>query len=540
MPALIATFRRGLTFPPSGWALAGMLAFYVLAGLFGRDPWKGEDAVHIGTAWHIVTVGDWLTPNLAGRVFDEPPLYYWVAAIFGKLFGWAIPLHDAIRLSSGMWVALALVALYYAGRELYSQERAAASPLLLAGTLGLIINAHEAQPLLIGLAAYSATLAAMAGLARKPRLSGLFYGLALAGSLLGVGIAATVPLLLIGPFAAWLMRTNPRAWQGCGIGWLTFVALILPWLAALAFLDPARLQGWLASEWAQLISGLPLVRGMLGYLSILPTLAFPTIFIAGWTLWTYRKRLTQREIVLPLAMLALTLFMLLAAYRPRELPALLLLPAIALLATPGALSLRRGASSALDWFGVMCFSFFAILVWIGWSALHFGWPEKLASRALVLRPGFVAQLNWPAAILAAIASLWWIWLIVTSPRRAPYRSVVHWSMGITTFWLLASLLWMPWFDYGRSYRPVAEQLAGKLPAKPGCIAEKNLGDPERASLAYFTGIEPLPLRQARGCNWLITMGRSNAELHPGNGWEKVWEGNRPGDRRDKLRLYRRD
>lgn len=539
MTSLIATLRRGLHFPPSGWALAGMLAFYVLAGLFGRDPWKGEDAIHIATAWHIVTVGDWLTPNLAGRFFDEPPLYYWVAAIFGKLLGWAMPLHDAIRLSSGAWVGLALVALYYAGRELYGQEKAAASPMLLAGCVGLVLTAHDAQPLLIGLAAYSTTLAAMAGFARKARVAGVFYGLALAACLLGVGIAATLPLLAGGLLAAWLLRHQARAWQGCLIGWALFALLAAPWLVALAWLDPARLLGWAAAEWKQLVSGLPLVRGLLGYLALLPTVAFPTLLIAGWTLWAYRKRLSQREIVLPLAFFGLTLLMLLAAYRPKELPTLLLLPAIALLATPGALSLRRGAASALDWFGVMTFTLFTALVWLGWSALHFGWPEHLAKRALHLRPGFVAQLNWLAFAIALAATIWWFWLIATSARRAPYRSIVHWSMGITTFWLLASLLWMPWFDYGRSYRPAAQALAKHLPEQPGCVAEKNLGDPERASLAYFTGIEPLPLNQGRNCRWLITMGRSNAELHPGDGWEKIWEGNRPGDRRDKLRLYRR-
>ena len=37
-----ALLRRGIRLPPAGWALAGMLAFYVLAGLFGRDPWRGE------------------------------------------------------------------------------------------------------------------------------------------------------------------------------------------------------------------------------------------------------------------------------------------------------------------------------------------------------------------------------------------------------------------------------------------------------------------------------------------------------------------
>jgi len=61
--------------PTLGWMLAAMLAFYVLAGLFGRDPWKGEDAIHIGTAWHMLHYSDWLSPDLAGPPLPSPPPY---------------------------------------------------------------------------------------------------------------------------------------------------------------------------------------------------------------------------------------------------------------------------------------------------------------------------------------------------------------------------------------------------------------------------------------------------------------------------------
>ena len=83
MSEFSALLRRGIRLPPAGWTLAAMLAFYVLAGLFGRDPWKGEDAIHIGAAWNMLQYGDWLSPDLAGRPFHEPPLYYWTAALTG-------------------------------------------------------------------------------------------------------------------------------------------------------------------------------------------------------------------------------------------------------------------------------------------------------------------------------------------------------------------------------------------------------------------------------------------------------------------------
>lgn len=546
MPAqLTARLRQGLRLPPAGWTLAAMLAFYVVAGLVGRDPWKGEDAIHLGTAWHILNHGDWLSPDLAGRVFNEPPLYYWSAALTGKLLGGLLPLHDAMRFASGIWVALALVGLYYAGRELHGPEAGAASPLLLAGSAGLIIHAHEAQPLLIALAAYSGTLGALAALERKPLLAAVIYGLSLAACLLGTGFAPTLPLLLAAPATIAARGASRRAIVAALLGWLLFALLATPWPLVLGLLEPGRLDSWLAAEGEQLTSGDPPWRALGGYLGLLPWFAFPTLPIAAWSLWTQRQqrlRMDRRHPALPaLILLVLTLALLTVAYRPKEVPALLLLPPLALLATPGALALRRGAANAFDWFSVMTFSFFAGLVWLGWSALALGWPERLAHRSQVLRPGFAGQVE-PLAVAVAIAgTLGWIWLVATSPR-SPYRSLTHWTMGFTTFWLLASLLWLPWFDYGKSYRPVAQAVAGRLGSAPGCIAERGLSDTQRASFAYFAGIEPLPLnsRAGRVCPWLLLQGDSRAGLAaPEGGWSKVWEGSRPGERREKFRLYRR-
>lgn len=542
MPDLISLLRRGLRLPPSGWALAGMLAFYVVAGLVGRDPWKGEDAIHIGTAWHVLTYGDWLSPDLAGRPFNEPPLYYWSAAVTGKALGWLLPLHDAIRFASGLWVALALTGIYYAGRELYGQESAAASPLLLAGTVGLLLHAHDAQPMLVGLAAYGGAIGALATMVRKPKIGGVFYGLSVAGCLLGTGFAPTLPLLLAPPLAIALSDDRRRSFKTFAIALTFAMVLVLPWPLLLSVFEPEHLDGWLTAERDQLTAGInPLVAAGT-YLTHLPWFAFPALPLAGWTLWTRRRALTERPQRLPLIFLALTVLVLAIAYPPKEIPALLLLPPVALLATPGALSLRRGAANAFDSFAMVTFTFFAGLVWLAWSAMALGWPEKLAKRVVVLRPGFVGHVESLAVVVALVATLWWLWLIVTAPR-SPYRSLTHWTLGFTTFWLLASALLLPWFDYGKSYRPVAQAVATKLPDGHGCLAERDLSDTQRASLAYFVGIEPVRADSAAGkrCDWLLVQGDTRRELAaPAGKWTRLWEGSRPGDRREKFRLYRRE
>ncbi|MDD2743911.1 MAG: hypothetical protein PHV02_16720 [Rhodocyclaceae bacterium] len=537
---LKTTLSRGITLPPAGWVLAAILAFYVLAGLFGRDPWKGEDAIHISTAWHMLTQGDWLTPILAGRSFHEPPLYYWSGAITGKLFGWLLPQHEAIRLASGVWVTLALTGLYYAGREMYGQESAAASPLLLAGCAGLLLHAHDAQPMLIALAAYAGGLGALAMIGRKPRLTGIFYGLAIAGCLLGAGIAPTLPLLAVAPLAWWLSPDRPKALHTLLIGFAIGALLIAPWPLLLLMFEPARFHGWLNTEMRPLLTPFSL-PGAAKFLSFLPWFAFPALPLAAWTLWTRRKILHEMPQLLPLGFLLLTVLMLALAYRPREIPALLLLPPLALLATPGALTLRRGAANAFDWFGMTTFTFFMIVVWIGWSAMALGWPTKMASRAVILRPGFVGHLDLLAMLIGLVATAWWIWLIITAPR-SPYRSLTHWTLGFTTLWLLATTLILPWFDYGKSYRPIALEIAKILPAERGCVAERGLNDTQRASLAYFVGLEPLLADSSAGkeCRWVLVTGDTAPELAAPKGkWRKIWEGNRPGDRHEKFRIYHR-
>jgi 4-amino-4-deoxy-L-arabinose transferase-like glycosyltransferase len=539
MRPLTDLLRQGIRLPPTGWALAAMLAFYVLAGLFGRDPWKGEDAIHIGAAWQVLQYNDWLSPDLAGRAFDEPPLYYWSAALTGKLFGSLLPLHEAMRLASGVWVMLAMVGLYYASRELYGEDSAAASPLLLAGCAGLLFHAHDAQPMLIALAAYTGTLGAIATAGRKPVLATVLYALSLAGSLLGTGIAPTLPLLAILPFAVFLAEDRRRVFLALFAGLLLGAALGLSWPWLLYLYEPAHLQGWLAAELEPLQTPFSII-GAGRFLSLLIGFAFPALPLAAWTLWVRRKNLRAMPQLLPLLLFALTLLMLAWAFRPREIPALLLLPPLALLATPGALCLRRGAANAFDWFAMTTFSLFAGLIWLCWSAMALGWPEKLAHRIVALRPGFVGHLA-PFAVMVGLAvTLWWMWLIVTAPR-SPYRSLTHWTMGFTSLWLLATTLILPWFDYGKSYRPVAQAIAATLPVDHGCLSERGLTDTQRASLAYFIGIEPVEFNSPAGrrCNWLLLVGDTPKELAvPDSRWYKVWEGARPGERHEKFRLYR--
>ena len=533
-----------LKLPPAGWTLAGLFAFYVLAGLFGHDPWKTEDVIHLAVARDFLDAGHGLGLSLAGRPFLAAPLYYWSAALTYLGFGWFMPMHDALRLASGVWTALTLIALYYAGREWYGQNNAAAAPILLTGSFGLIVRAHEAQPMLVLLAALCIWLLAVALLPRKHKAAVPLLAIAFVLAALGVGLAGFLPLLLLTALPLIYYRTRHALLYALRA--LAFAALVLAVAAGgLHAFAPEWFVAWMQHDYAALFTGdWRYGRDTLEFLNLLPWFSWPLWPLAGWTLWQTRRQWKRQwknaGIFFPLVVIAVLLLVLPVFVTIREGTAMLILPPLALLATPGALALRRGAANAFDWFAGMAFSVFAILLWAGWSAMIFGYPARLAKRAVELEPGFVGRFDVWFFALAMLVTLWWGWLLLKLPR-SPWRCITRWSAGLAIGWLLAVSLWLPWIDYGKSYRPIAATVATHLPKNVGCIAEWHLGDAQRASFAYFERLRFTPLESGgRQCRWLLTQGNSRAELAPpGNGWQRVWEGNRPGDRKERFRLYRR-
>ena len=124
------------------------------------------------------------------------------------------------------------------------------------------------------------------------------------------------------------------------------------------------------------------------------------------------------------------------------------------------------------------------------------------------------------------------------------RGIMHWMAGLTLFWVLIASLWMPWIDYGKSYRPVSASLSRVLPANADCVANVNIPDSVLATLDYFSGIRAHPFKDETGkrCHWLLVQGEvRDPAIITAAGWRKVWEDRRPGDRHenDKFQLFQR-
>jgi 4-amino-4-deoxy-L-arabinose transferase-like glycosyltransferase len=547
-------------------ALAGLCALYLLTGLVGHDPWKNDDAIHFGVVYGFLHSQDWLVPRLAGETYLEtPPLYYWVAAVCAKMFGGWLPLHDAVRLASGLFGALFLYLLAFASRILHDLESArlkptqgperresgAAATLVAIGCLGLLVPIHDTQPMVALLAASAAAYAGFALLLLRPIAGGVLAGLGLGLGFLASGLmilVTLVPLLLLLPLNRhWRNRTGLA---GIAVALLVALPLCAIWPLLLLGRSPDMFHAWwsLASAGVGYQSGWP--KAIPDHLELLAWFAWPALPLALWALWLKRKDLGQPALLLPLAGSLTALGCLLMLYGPRPLLAFPVLVPLILLATGSASRLRRGATNAFDWFGMMTFTLIAGLIWLGGIAMTSGIPTQIAHNFSKLEPGFVSRFSWPAYAGAMILSLLWLWLIFASPR-SPWRAVTHWAAGTTLAWALLTTLWMPWIDYGKSYRGMAVSLKQAIvaaetiqhPAEdtPRCIAGRRLGAAQRVSLEYFAAI--VTLRQeskaGRTCRLLLEQGSERGDPTP-PGWLKIWEGHRPGDRSERLRLYRRE
>ncbi|MBI5908630.1 MAG: glycosyltransferase family 39 protein [Betaproteobacteria bacterium] len=544
-----------IALPLAGIPLLILVAVWLLPGLVGHDPWKNDDAIGIGIAHQFASHGDWLLPRLAGEHYAEDgPLFYWIAAAFAKLLGWLIAPHDAARLAGGACIGLTLVFLRLAGRGFDhndkhdddkrgndSRGRGDSVMLLFMGCTGLLLHAHETisdTALLAGLACayYGAAL-----IDKRPYAAGIALGCGLGAAFLATGLAPILPLL-VALLATPLFVPDWRS-RNAGLVLVCALAALLPWLvpwpALLYARSPELFAAWLyQANLAALVQG-PSLPAAAHTLQTLAWFAWPAWPIALWALWLYRRKPVSAGVVLPLAALIAGLGLAWCARAPGELPLLPLLLPLALLGAPVLDDLRRGAANSLAWFGAITFSLLGGLIWLGYCALQTGFPPRIAANAARLEPGFVSHFAWLPFIAAIALTFAWIALIFRS-RRSPQRSVTFWAAGLALFWALVMLLWLPWIDYGKSYRELARSLQASLPKHAGCIASHGLGEAQRAAFDYHASIvtERSGNRAQRDCRLLLV--QSNARLpeaSPGAPWKKIWEGNRVGDRTEKFRLY---
>lgn len=525
--------------------LLGLLCLIWLgAGLIGHDPWKPDEAYSFGLIYSMLQSGQYLIPTLAGEPFMEnPPLFYWTAAGFAKLFSPLLPLHDGARLASGAYTVLTLWFIGLTGHKLYGDSRGWATAIILIGCVGMLVRAHQMVTdlaLLTGIAlmllgfAHSQEKILRAGFAIGCGVGIGFMAKGFLAPVLFVFIAFALPLL----FANWRIRNY---FLCMGIALLTTLPWLMVWPLMLDQFSPALFLDW---AWQHNIGNLlihlqsPFNIDTLYYLKNLPWLAWPAWPLAMWAIWQGRKHLHQRDdLQLPLVSFVILFVVLSLLPHIKEVFALPMLLPLALLASAALSSLKRGAANALDWFGLSTFALLALLMWSGWVGLLLDNHAKVTLWLKNYQPAFEPTLQTTPFVLAILASVLWL-ILVWRIGRSMRRAVVNWAAGMTLIWLLGMTLWLPWLDSTKSYRSMVVSMKQALPPQYRCIKRTHLGDGQRAMLHYFGNIITVRDRELR-CDVLLTQGdrplRPLDEAH----WQKIWEGSRKGDKYERYQLYHR-
>jgi 4-amino-4-deoxy-L-arabinose transferase-like glycosyltransferase len=528
--------------------LVVLCAAWVILGLVGHDPWKTEDATSFGIVEEVLRGGDLLTPNLAGEPFvDRPPLVYALAAATATTFGGVLPVHDAARLASGLLLALTLALLAVTGTELAGRNFRWMPVLLFVGSVGLWDRVHQLSPevgLVAGmaLAQYGFALAL-----RKPAGGGAWVGLGAAVAFLSRGFIgpswiALTALALPAAFPAWRTRHHL-------VSMATALAVALPvagaWPVALLATSPSEFAAWWGTQsWTDAL-GLLSPKGWdpMVLLKNLPWFAWPALPLVAWTLWLrgngFNGGIAHPAILLPATLATVMLVCVGLMADPRV---ALLMPALLPLSILGAIeidTLKRGFSGALDWFGILTFGLAALLGWGLWFDAYLqGMSAPVAQVLRDTEAGYRPAWHWVAIVVSALLTVLWF-LLVRPARRSNRRAVLNWAAGMTLLWGLYSTIWLPYLDSRRSYRPVAQSLAPHLPAQ-GCVASRNLGEPQRALLRYYANLVTVREEATpdHGCpSLLVQFGRVREVPPAPDGWRIVWDGRRRGDDTERFVLY---
>lgn len=478
---------------------------------------------------------------LAGEPFvEKPPLYYFTAAAFAKLLSPPLPPHDAARLASALWIAIAVLFVWLAGRSVFDAETADIAVVLLLGCIGLIVRAHQLITDTALVAGFAMAVYGLTLCASRPAAGGAWLGTGvgigfMAKGLLAPGVVGISALAL--PLVAPTYRTR---------GYMAALAVALasatPWLAiwplALHDASPALFREWFwDNNFGRFLGTSHLgPRASHGhYFKILPWYALPVLPLAAWMLWQSRRAIHDGARLLLLTAGVLLAVLWLSA-DARELYAMPLLVPLALLAAPGALALPASVNARWARFNAIVFSAIALVAWLCWVALEFGVPSAIQQKLLQTSPAYTPGLRWLPLVVAGVFTAAWAVAI-----RRSCSAAVTWTCGLTLAWTLAMTLYLGWIDAAKSYRPVVQSLQSALPPAYRCISSRGLGEPQRAMLDYYAGIrtkrEETAATDRRDCDLLLVQ-QSAGERVPDEG-DVLWQGGRAGDANERLLLLRR-
>ena len=543
---------------------------YLVPGLVGREPWKGEELQVFGQMLALAQgQSNWLHPTVWGQTLPlDAPLAYWMGAwAIGLAPSW-LSAGSAARIPFALLLALTMFstwkAAYYLGLGAraqpvafafggeakpkdYARTIADSATLALIACLGLALLSHEATPMLMQFSFFGCAFLGASALPYHPFKSSMALVVALAG--LSFSGAPTLSVLLATGVVCIiffdkenentsLLRMYAYALLACALG----IAAIAHYFDLFHWRISSTARDW--NNW----------RGLVDLLVWFMWPAWPLVL---WTLWQWRRQwLSQnwsRHLVLPLWFIALALCVAFMT-RTEDQTLMLVLPPMATLAAFALPTFRRSFSAFIDWFTLIFFTGCAFIIWVIWIAMQTGWPPQPAANVARLAPGFVPSFSILAFVFALMATAIWAWLVkwrVGRHRQAIWKSLVLPSGGAALCWLLLMSLWLPLLDFARSYVPWVQQIQQTMKAQGGsssdCMMTYGLNVGQMTAFHYHGGFEIKPLDNAESpqnasCRWLMVDNDSRPELAQVahiKEWRRIETIKRPANKNEDVTLYLR-
>lgn len=578
-----------------------MLIAYIVCGILGKTPWRGNDAMAFGMALSFSKhFGlDSLQMIANAQVAEYGPIWFAIIGLFIRYLPFlsastaaAIPVILSLLFGIyAIWKAIFYLAKTKTAQPLtlalggqptalsYATAVADGGVLLLLATLGIAMPLHE-----MGVFSFQFTL-----------LSGLLAGLSLSlhpervhksnrivsiclillGSSVGLHTSISIGIWL-------LLLIQMPAWKHLKHALIIFsislvLGLLLPflWAYSLNQLD------YIHALWTWNIDQFGWInRSRLKWLlSNIGFITWPVLPFALAALWRWHKHWQMAHIGLGLSFIATILLNLLTQNHPSPEHLIAIIPGALILAAFLLPALPCMWMNPIDWFGIMALSIAIALCWLMWIAMNFGFPSSLSHNIMRLTPHFNIEILWFNVCIASIATVLWILIVrwrTLSDKTVIWRAAVIWSGGSLTVWILIGTLFMPWLNHVKSYQPLALSLKTALNTlnissnENKCIRLLNVGLPQRAILAYFgefnferQGFLKNPqinlqfdqpfinIPHTVQCDWILEYVTVNPKTKPFSPylkdpsqspigtWNLRWEGRRFIEKEERFRLYQR-
>lgn len=522
------------------WLLMLLVFVWLWPGIFSHDLWKPQEP-------HLYQVIDETTsyffPTLLGDAyFQAAPIYIWTAQWTRYLLSpWATDVYSAARFATVIFTALGLTATGMAASRLLGKSYGHSVVLMLIGSAGLLGMGHFLSSMSVAFAGVGLALWGLSVAERQVVFAAFLLTIGILFLSQSVGWLFSGCLLCV----AWLLSLTQQ-WRSVRYFsvLLATMAMVIP-LIGLQILVMTKINPVATQHYWHLyvfgayggVGNLHANWNILYYLYHFLWFGFPAYPLAIWTLWRGRRHHWWQTRWGVLCVAWVVIFLALLAVNPQSYQdnLIVILPAVAIFGAAQLDNLRRGVAAFLNWFGIMLFGLMAAFLWVGFVAMNYGFPAKLAERAVYFSPFYTRDINIMPMVVAILFTPAWIFAI-TRKRIRGRQAVNNWASGMTLVWALLLTLFLPWLDAAKSYRPVVQQMEAKLPdaSTTDCVYIAPQHTVARLAWREYSFVKTVSDESGKRCLYELIQYQQDADLHNINPQNIIWQGKRP---RQKMEMF---